>query len=96
MIKLWGLEYLVKILSFFLDECCLLTTDAPDMNNKLCQAMEALQDRPVLFKWEMLSIWMSNVIFYVLYGASWYCSYLLHCIVYVVLVIKYDINCDRL
>ena len=34
------------------DDCCLLTGDQPDISSKLCQAMEALQDRPVLFKWE--------------------------------------------
>ena len=40
-------------LAVCVDDCCLLTGDQPDISSKLCQAMEALQDRPVLFKWDM-------------------------------------------
>ena len=49
-----GHHTLLVILCYVLctDDCCLLTGDQPDISSKLCQAMEALQDRPVLFKWE--------------------------------------------
>ena len=33
------------------DECRSLTSDSPDVSNQLCQAMVALQDRPILFKY---------------------------------------------
>ena len=32
------------------DDCRTLTGDSPDITPMLCQAMEALQDRPVLFR----------------------------------------------
>ena len=35
---------------FFADECRMLTGEAPDMSPLLCQAMMALQDRPVLYR----------------------------------------------
>lgn len=38
----------------YADECRQLTSDTPDVSPKLCQALEALQDRPVLFKWVFL------------------------------------------
>ena len=34
----------------FPDQCRLVTQDTPDVSPLLCQAMEALQDRPVLLK----------------------------------------------
>lgn len=33
------------------DECRTLTGDSPDISTMLCQSMEALQDRPVLFRY---------------------------------------------
>ncbi|KAK7496642.1 hypothetical protein BaRGS_00012049 [Batillaria attramentaria] len=35
------------------NECRLLTGDSPDISPLLCQAMQALQDRPVLFKYSL-------------------------------------------
>ncbi|KAL8609891.1 Golgi transport complex subunit 6 [Nucella lapillus] len=35
------------------NECRILTSDSPDISPVLCQAMEALQDRPVLFKYSL-------------------------------------------
>ena len=37
----------------FSDECRMLTSEAPDVSPILCQAMSALQDRPVLFKYTL-------------------------------------------
>ncbi|KAK2156367.1 hypothetical protein LSH36_215g03002 [Paralvinella palmiformis] len=34
-------------------ECRLLSGDSPDISNKLCQAVEAIQDRPVLFRYTL-------------------------------------------
>ncbi len=34
----------------FADECRLQTQDSPEIPSVLCQALEGLQDRPVLFR----------------------------------------------
>ncbi|XP_033746599.1 conserved oligomeric Golgi complex subunit 6-like [Pecten maximus] len=35
------------------NECRMLTGDSPDMSSMLCQAMEALEDRPVLYRYTL-------------------------------------------
>ncbi|OWF39301.1 conserved oligomeric Golgi complex subunit 6-like [Mizuhopecten yessoensis] len=35
------------------NECRMLTGDSPDVSSMLCQAMEALEDRPVLFRYTL-------------------------------------------
>ncbi|XP_065056579.1 conserved oligomeric Golgi complex subunit 6-like isoform X1 [Rhopilema esculentum] len=42
-----------KLYRWTQDECRGMTNDSPDITGALCRAMEALQDRPVLFKYTL-------------------------------------------
>ncbi|ESO00870.1 hypothetical protein HELRODRAFT_112997 [Helobdella robusta] len=42
-----------KLYRWTQNECCLLSTDSPDISLKLSQAIAALYDRPVLFKYSI-------------------------------------------
>ena len=62
----------IRKLCLSVDDCCLLTGDQPDISSKLCQAMEALQDRPVLFKWDQNSFqnYVASLLFVIITTAT--------------------------
>lgn len=48
-----NMESFFNSLVFFLAECRLITNDSPEIGSMLCEAMAALQDRTVLFKYTL-------------------------------------------